>query len=279
METIPHDRVPRARRLALTAALFATSGVLGATALSDWHSGGVALLVPTALFALAAVAALSKRLIAQLAARATAWLTLVSTALVSLVVLLDAGTLREVGIPLGIAAASAAGLWLSRPLVHTREAHAPFAPVRFRRTFLAGSTASFATAMTTALGAIAALGSGAATAGLGLSAVTLGLVAAAVGVLRMRGAGVLLGGATAVASLLAALVTGAPALAMLAVPGALLTLPVLLARLVPEAPAAAPARIDAADAVRVALSEPAVDALEAADADAAAAPAHVVAAR
>ena len=132
-------------------------------------------------------------------------------------------------------AAAGAALLLARPMLHTGDARAAFAPSRFRRWFLAASTASAATGVVAGVAASSAENS-TMTAAM-CAALAASLVAAAVGVLKMRAWGVLLGLVTSVATLAAAAWVGGSAgaaLALAAAPGAMLGLPLAIARLVPE---------------------------------------------
>jgi hypothetical protein len=133
-----------------------------------------------------------------------------------------------------IAAAAGGSLLLARPALHTPQAHAQFAPVAMRRTFLAAAVASATAAVTAGAVAVgAALWSSWAVAAL---FVALGgaMAASAWGVVRMRAWGVLLGGLTSVVTVGAAAVApGVPwwLMVLAAAPGATLVLTVLLARL------------------------------------------------
>ncbi len=131
-----------------------------------------------------------------------------------------------------IALAAGAALLASTPLLHTARARAEFAPVRFRKLFLAGATSAVAMAVLPAWGGFAILAEGH-LGGLAWLALAVSLLGSAIGVVRMRAAGVLLGLLTTIALLAVAAVMPSwrNLLLVLAVPGALLALPVALARL------------------------------------------------
>lgn len=123
-----------------------------------------------------------------------------------------AGVLMAIGghvepITLTVAGFTAAALALSRPALNTKEARAEFNPLRFRRTLLAGSTATAATAYATGGIVLELLAHRGLFNGLTMSfgALTLALLGSAVGVVRMRAWGVLLGTLTSVLLLLSAL--------------------------------------------------------------------------
>ncbi|HEY5241793.1 MAG TPA: hypothetical protein VIJ22_10020, partial [Polyangiaceae bacterium] len=122
-----------------------------------------------------------------------------------------------------------------RPTLHTDAAKAEFSPVGYRRTFLAGAVASVTTSVVAATFAAEQLEWLHRGHGLALLALSAALLASAVGVVRMRSWGVLLGMVTSVAVLGAALFSGnaltAMGLALAAIPGALLASPLVAARL------------------------------------------------
>jgi hypothetical protein len=132
-----------------------------------------------------------------------------------------------------ITVATGAGLLLSVPLLHTEGARAEFAPARFRRTFLAAATSAVASATVAGGSGLAMLAYEPGAAWIAWLAIAAGFVGAAVGVVRMRAWGVMLGVLTSTAMLVAAAVmpTWREVLLVLAAPGALFALPVLLARL------------------------------------------------
>lgn len=139
-------------------------------------------------------------------------------------------------ISLAVAGFTAAALAFARPMLSTKEALAAFNPLRFRRTLLAGSTATAATAYATGGITLELLVHRGLFNGMTMSfgALTLALLATAIGVVRMRAWGVLLGTLTSIVLLLAALAyhgEASVALTMLTVPMlALHLLPILWAR-------------------------------------------------
>ena len=135
-----------------------------------------------------------------------------------------------------IALAAGATLLVSTPLLHTERARAEFAPVRFRKLFLAGATSAVALSALPLVGAYFFLTQGQVADGFGWLALAAGLLGSAIGVVRMRAGGVLLGIATTTVLLCAAAVMPSwrNLLLLLATPGALLALPVALARLGPS---------------------------------------------
>lgn len=189
-------------------------------------SGGVAL---------AGVGLTRRSMTMQVLSRAMAWLVFVPSAMVAT---LSVVTGRPEWAVTAFAAASGGALLLARPMLHSDDAHAQFAPSSFRRWLLASATASASLGM-----AIGAAGldsihfhSGIPFAAVGLAALGTSLLASAIGVMRMRAWGVLLGAATSALTLLAACaaffrqdVSGV-ALAFAAIPGMMMILPVLIAR-------------------------------------------------
>jgi hypothetical protein len=133
---------------------------------------------------------------------------------------------------------SMVALRLAAPGLHTPAARAEFAPVAYRRVFLAGATAAVALGVSSAFGAlwqaVAVLQGhtgGVSGAVWGPALLVIPCLASAVGVLRMRAWGVLLGAATAMGSLLCALPVlrevSLFGLAYVCLPGALLIAPVV----------------------------------------------------
>jgi hypothetical protein len=131
-----------------------------------------------------------------------------------------------------LAATSGGALFLARPMLHSAEARAEFAPSSFRRWLLAGATASAGSAIVAGLLALDAV-RWHPVAAIPLFGLALAQVASAVGVVRMRAWGILLGALTSVVSLVTALfMHDAAGLALLlaTIPGFMLILPVLIAK-------------------------------------------------
>jgi hypothetical protein len=133
------------------------------------------------------------------------------------------------------AVASGAALTFATPALRTDKVGAAFAPHAYRPWFLAGAIASAMAAAQSWDLALAALVWGSQWLPVCV-ALAVSFVAAAVGVARMRAWGVLLGGATAAAATVAALVSGSYAatavvVAMAALPGVALGLPLVASRL------------------------------------------------
>jgi hypothetical protein len=222
--------VSRGRRLASAAALVATGAGIAAVAVHDRHWIEWGLLGVAGVVGVAGVGLSRRSIVAQVLSRATAWVVLVPTALVTAVSTL--GNHSPEPAALALAAGSAAALALARPMLHTEEARREFAPNAFRRWLLAGATASAATGMVSAMAGLDMIGWRPATA-LALATVGLALVAAAIGVARMRAWGILLGGLTSFVALASGLVLHDAAgfvLSLAAVPGLMLLLPVLVAK-------------------------------------------------
>lgn len=217
------------RRLGGAAALVATAGGLAAIAVHDLHWIEWGLLAFAGLVGTAGIGLARRSMSAQVLSRATAWTVLAPSATVALVSL---ATGHPEWTAAALTATSGGALLLARPMLHTAEAKAQFAPTSFRRWFLAGATASASAGLVTGLVALEALRWQPAV-GVPLLALALSLVASAIGVVRMRAWGILLGGLTSVLTLLTALFMDAAAglaLALATLPGFMLLLPVLLAK-------------------------------------------------
>ncbi|MDB5215812.1 MAG: hypothetical protein JWO86_3739, partial [Myxococcaceae bacterium] len=118
------------------------------------------------------------------------------------------------------------------PMLNTAEARTAFAPSSFRRWLLAGATASAGSGIVASLVALDGMRWHPA-ASIPLAALALAQLASAVGVVRMRAWGILLGGLTSVITLLTALFmhdAAGLALAIATIPGFMLLLPVLVAK-------------------------------------------------
>lgn len=177
----------------------------------------------------------TRRLVLQVLGRAIAWLVLLPSALHLLLASQAQADIQPVAV--GLLVTSGAALVLGSGALRSMEARATFHPLRFRAGFIAASELAFmaTTLLTCACSALLAYGQEVLPAA-ALLALATGHGAAAVGVLRMRTWGVLLGAATGLASSAAMLGVGGGAFAALAaVPGLALALPIALARALPEA--------------------------------------------
>jgi len=227
----PPATISRRRRLGASAALVATAGGLAAVAVHDLQWVEWSLLAFAGVVAAAGVGLARRSMVTQVLSRATAWLVLAPSAIVTAVSTLGghAPDLAATGLALG----SGAALLLARPMLDTADARAQFDPVSYRRWLMAAATASASAGIVTGVVGLDAMrwGSGVGT-GLGLGALALALLGSALGVVRMRAWGLLLGVATSLSALLAALLlhdARGVALALTAIPGLMLALPVLLA--------------------------------------------------
>lgn len=226
----------RARNLMAAGAMLATSGIVAAEAIGSFTRAPLAF---AGVLALAGFGMTRRSLVAQVLSRSAAWLVLLPSLVVSGASFLH-GSIPPIEV-LGLAASTGAALALTRPMLHDDEARAAFAPKAYRSWFLAGSTASSAVAIIAGGISMVALGREPAM-GLAFGALSLSLLASAIGVLRMRSWGVLLGAATSLALLFAAaFVPREPrgALMLAAAPPLLFhLLPVLFARWLGTAPEA-----------------------------------------
>ena len=180
----------------------------------------------------AAVGLSRRSVLTQVLSRVVAWVVL-TPALLGLADSLGRGHLpgRHV---LFLAMTSAGALVLARPALHADAAKAEFSPVAYRSIFLAGAVASVMTAAVVALFAVDLAAWGQARHALPLAVFTASMLASAVGVVRMRAWGVLLGMVTSAVALGAALLSPSETLGVLALaalPGALLAAPLVAARL------------------------------------------------
>jgi hypothetical protein len=130
------------------------------------------------------------------------------------------------------AVGSGGALLLARPMANTAEANAEFAPTSFRRWLLTAATVSVTAGLVSGLFALDGLRWHTAPA-IALGVLSLSLLASAIGVVRMRAWGILLGALTSMGALIAAAVMHNMAgfvIALASVPGLMLVLPVLLAQ-------------------------------------------------
>lgn len=219
-----------ARRFGAAAALVATASGLGAVALHDSHWGVEwGLLAFAGAVGLAGVGLARRSMTAQVLSRGMAWTVLAPSVLVT--VFSFSG-----GHPEWVAAALTAGsggaLLLARPMLHTAEARKEFAPSSFRRWLLAGATAAAGAGIVSGVFGLDAVKWHIGTA-VPLLALALSLLGSAVGVVRMRAWGILLGALTSAVALVTALVlhnAAGLALMLAAIPGIMLILPVLIAK-------------------------------------------------
>ena len=258
-----HAEPSRLRRIAAAGALLTTACAVGwqGVQVYDGHVHFENVVVGGAAgLALGAALMLRRGVVGHVLARATAWIIALPATLVALDMAYD-GLLPDASTA-ALAAASVAALLLARPMLHTPSARAEFAPARFRKWFLAGATASAAIGMAF-IGLTLAVELPSVAAGVAVVVPSLLLVVAAIGVLRMRAWGVVLGvlaSALTVAGVAVLGGTDAAGLLIAALPGALLALPVLVARLSPARATEAPrvrvaSEASATSAVRVAAEE------------------------
>jgi hypothetical protein len=219
----------RRRRLLGPAALVATAGGLAAMAVHDtqWIEWG--LLALSGGVAAAGLGLSRRSLPIQVLARATAWTVLVPSVLVTL---FSFASGHAEWMAAALTAGSGGALLLARPMLNSAEARADFAPSSFRRWLLASATASATSGIVAALIALDELRWHPAAA-IPVAGFALAQLASAVGVVRMRAWGILLGGLTSVLGLIAALFmhdAAGFALALATVPGFMMMLPVLIAK-------------------------------------------------
>ncbi|MBX3187687.1 MAG: hypothetical protein KF819_11755 [Labilithrix sp.] len=210
----------------------ATAGGLAVTAVHFHHvrSTEWGLLAFSGLVAMAGVGLARRSIVSQVLSRGTAWVVLVPSAIATLVTTLG-GHAPDM-LAAGLTAGSGAALLLARPMLHTKEARAAFAPSWFRRWLLAASTSSIMAGVVTGIFALDGLRGHTAPA-IALLALSLSLVMSALGVVRMRAWGILLGALTSFVTLIASAAMHDVAglvLSLAAIPGLMLTLPVLLAK-------------------------------------------------
>ncbi len=229
----------KGRRLAASGALVATAAGIAALGLHDLQWIEWSLVASAGVVGVAGLGIARKSMVAQIFSRAVAWTVFAPAALVAVVSTL-VGHHPELTAA-ALAGGSGAALVLARPMLHTAEAKAEFAPSRFRSWLMAGATASTATAGITGLIGLdflyrASNGSmhysyAAAAAFMALSAA---LASSALGVIRMRSWGILLGAFTSLVTLASAAVmhnAAGLALSLVAIPGLLFfLLPILVAK-------------------------------------------------
>jgi hypothetical protein len=232
------------RRMAAAGSLAAVAAGIAWAGLHEtmFVSLRVGLLGVAGVVALASAGLLRRSVLSQVLSRAVAW-----------VVLLPMGLGAVESLTMGHApplesfffgGASAAALLLARPALHTDAARAEFNPVRYRRWFLAGAVAQAMAALVTAFAGVGGLLFAHEPGALGALALAVTLLASAIGVVRMRSWGVLLGMLTSLVALGAAALAGdvgaSVGLALAALPGLLLGGPIVFSRLTPVGAAASP---------------------------------------
>lgn len=219
------------RRVAGAAAMIATGGGLAAMAVHDTHWIEWSLLAFSGMVAAAGVGLARTSLVGQVLSRATAWIVLVPSALVTAFTL--AGSHSPDLAATALTVGSGGALLLARPMLHTAKARADFDPTSYRSWLFASATASaFGGILTGMLALDSFRWAGFGAMPVAVTALALAMLASAVGVVRMRGWGLLLGAATSAVTLLAALAlhdVSSLAVAMAAVPGMMMALPILLA--------------------------------------------------
>jgi hypothetical protein len=208
---------------------------------SDFLDLARALLAMGALTGAASVMLLRRTVLAQVMARGFSWLLFLPAASGVLEELLR-GRIPDVR-PTAFMATVGASLLLARPNLFSAEARREFAPVGYRRLFLAGAIASVTAGLATGAAFVGSL-LGRGHEELWLGALSGVMLATALGVVRMRAWGVLLGIVTSSAMMVGALLhlndfTGT-GYVLGALPGLLLAAPLLLARLRPERHTTAP---------------------------------------
>ena len=249
---VANAAISNGRRLLGAGALIATAGGLATIALHDVHWVEWGLLACSGVVAAAGVGLARRSMVAQVLSRGAAWCVLAPAVMTT-----AASTLW--GHPDWTAAAFAVGsggaLLLARPMQHTAAAKAEFGPSSFRRWLLAGATTSVSAGLVSGLFALDGLRWHAASA-IALGVLGLSLIASAIGVVRMRAWGILLGALTSVIALIAGAVMHDVAgfvLALTSIPGLMLVLPVLVAQ-------RGRARPDARSLARIASPTDAADA-------------------
>lgn len=230
--------ISRARKAVVALAMFGTAAVIAKEAAPGPYWDG---LLFAGMTAAAGIGLTRRSVVAQILSRALSALILLPTMIAALFALVQGRHLPLDA--LAVMVATGAALVLSWPMLHTIEARKTFDPKAFRHWFLAGATTTAATGIATGAVAFeAGIGHGHHV-GILLSfgALSLSLLASAVGVVRMRGWGIVLGALTSFVLLaVAPFMRGDVAFALMlaASPGLLLQLlPVLVARASGDAPA------------------------------------------
>jgi len=174
--------ISRRRRLLGPAALLASAGGIAAIALHDLHWIEWGLLAYAGGVAVAGLGLARQSMPVQVLSRAAAWTVLLPSVLVAL---FSFGSGHPELAAVALAATSGGALLLARPMLHTAEAHAQFAPSSFRRWLLAGATASAGSAMVAGIFGLDGLHWHTASA-IALLGMALAQVASAISIVRMR---------------------------------------------------------------------------------------------
>lgn len=214
------------RKVAATTCLFGAGVSLASFAV---RFDAPPVLAPAALLAVASVGIVRPSIVVQVLSRATAWAA-------ALFVLTATLLLRAAWTPelIGIVVGAVGALGLSYPMLHTEQARAAFHPRVFRHWFLAGAVATASMGMFVLMALVMETRSFGAL----ITPFTLlplafiaSLVASAVGLVRMRGWAVLLGGTVASFLAIFGLINHDKATLVVALPTLLMqVLPVLVAR-------------------------------------------------
>jgi hypothetical protein len=254
----------RFRKLAAFLSLLVSAGIVAKAGIHSWRIEWL-IVAFAGILAVAAAGLTRKSLVVQVLSRGAAWVVLAPSLLYVLFQLLGRGSFRF-DLEHLLAVSSAAALLLAQPMLKTAEARKSFDPKVFRGWFLAGSTASVSVAYLAGGIALEAIDHRAGSTIVGFGALAGALLASAIGVIRMRGWGILLGALTSAALVVSSFAIRGDSelsfgLLLFAVPTLLLHLaPILLARLGLGKPAApATVRIDegvtALDAPRIRIAE------------------------
>jgi hypothetical protein len=226
------------RRVAAAASLGVASAELVSLAAQShlWLTERMGYLGVAAATGLAAVGLLRRSVLAQVISRAVAWVVLLPAAACFFAEATDHGAVDWQTVLM--TASSGGALWLARTNLHTDHAKREFAPIAYRRWFLAGAVASSTAGLVATAAAAGQFLWGDLSTALPLAALAAALFSVTLGVVRMRSWGVLLGGATSAITMAAVILSGGGetsiACAMLAVlPALLLVGPILASRVLP----------------------------------------------
>jgi len=224
-------------RRVLAAAALAASGTVATQLAVRWSDLPTSITMAT-FFTLAAIGVTRRSVLGQVAGRALAVIPAVP-------LLYELLVKQHASAPiLAIGGGAIAALALTRPLLHTDEARAEFAPIRFRRLFLAAATVAFTSGTLFSFASFESAAHGHVASAIGSALLGSSLLGTAVGIVRMRGWGVLLAVLSTVIAFTSAAFFGVPLAAALlaAAPGFLVGGALATARLAPET-APLPARV------------------------------------